>query len=158
MINPTSPIRIVALALLTCLLVPDALAGLTLKEDMFLGVWSPLVSKWERRVPVCVWNEDGVTLYRVTATGLAPGANFAMTNDIGDEVGYRVFWHTGKKLRQRERLRANTVSRKVFQFDNTRQCRSGPNAQLRIRANKRDIDSAIPGIYNDTLLLVLSPL
>lgn len=158
MINPISPIKIVALVLLTCLLAPVALAGIVLKEDMFLGVWSPLVSKWERRVPVCVWNEDGVTLYRVTATGLAPGAQFAMTNDIGGEVGYRVFWHTGKKLRLRERLRANTVSRKVFQFDNTRQCRSGPNAQLRIRANKRDIDSAIPGIYSDTLLLLLSPL
>jgi len=147
-----------ALVLLTLMISRVAVGGITVNDNLFLGVWSPLINKWEKTIPICVWSEDGDTLYRVTASGLASGTQYAMTNDIGGQVRYRVFWHSGRRFKQRERLRSNIVSQGVFNFDLSRQCNSGPNAQLRVRVNKRDIDTAIPGIYNDTLILMLSPL
>ena len=140
-------------------LAGDLLAdGISVADDLYLGVWSPRISKWETTVPVCVWSEDGNTLYRVSASGQASGNQFALLNDIGDSVNYKVFWHTGRRFRQRERLQPNTASRRVYTFDSSRQCIGGPSAEIRVRLNKREIDAAIPGIYNDSLLFILSPL
>lgn len=127
-------------------------------DDLFLGVWSPFTSKWEASIPVCVWTESSDTLYKVTATGLLPGNRYYLTNDIGDQVSYSVFWHFGTNVNSKEKLRSGVLSRRNYVFSENKQCTDGPSAQISVKLNKNQINRAPPGIYDDTLLLMFSPI
>lgn len=127
-------------------------------DDLFLGVWSPFTAKWETSIPVCVWTETADSLYKVTVTGQQPGTQYFVTNDVGDKATYRVFWYFGQNLKQKERLRSGVLSRRNFPFSDNRLCTNGPSARITVRLNKKQISEAPPGIYNDTLLLMFSPL
>ncbi len=147
------------LRLVACLILSwsftVAAAGVTIDGDLFLGVWSPMQSRWESRVPVCVSGDSDQAPYRVLAAG-AHSENFAMANELGDQVRYNVFWHTGKNYQQREALKTSVASRKVYVEQGG--CQIQPSGYIRVRLNKRDIDNAIPAIYQDTLVVMLSPL
>ncbi len=130
-------------------------AGVSVSGDLFLGVWSPQQSQWESRVPVCVSEDADDAPYRVVATG-DHASVFALANELGDQVGYRVFWHTGNNYNRRERLRPSSPSR--WSYTDSGNCDVQPTAYIRVRLEKRDIDQAIPAIYQDTLVVMLSPL
>ena len=132
--------------------------GASIKDDLFVGVWSPFRSKWETDVPVCVWSEDGNNLYQVSAGGTVTSTDFRLSNDVNDTIEYRVFWHTGRGFNRRERLQPNILSRKNYRFSDTAQCIDGPSARIRVRLNRRAVNAAPPGIYNDQLVLTISPL
>ncbi len=106
-------------------------------------------------MPVCISNDTDQSLYRVLATGNHAN-NFALANELGDQVRYRVFWHTGNNFRQREALEASVASRRVY--NRRGDCQIEPAGYIRVRLNKQDIDNAIPAIYQDTLVVMLSPL
>lgn len=144
--------------LILLLTIGTAVAGgVIVNDDLYLGIWTPIASRWETRVPVCIWSEDE-SAYRISVSGASVGRRFMLNNDIGDQVWYRVYWHTGKNYKKRERLRPTIPSRRAYAFSPERNCTDGFNAQIRVRVSKRQIDRAPPGIYNDTLLLILSPL
>ncbi len=132
--------------------------GAIIKDELFIGVWSPFRARWETKVPVCVWNEDGKTLYQVSATGSNGNTDFRLSNDVNNTIQYRVFWHTGRAFNRRERLQPNILSRSSYPFSTSAQCVDGPSALIRVRLNRRAVDTAPPGIYNDQLVLTISPL
>jgi len=149
----------VILSLLMCCLLSWPLAvtagGVSVEGDLFLGVWSPQQSRWESTVPVCITGDSSQSLFRVVASG--DNANvFALSNDLEDQVRYKVFWHTGKNYKRREALAPATPSRKAYAGSG--QCRKQPTGYLRVRLNRKDIENAIPAIYQDNLVLMLSPL
>ncbi|MBX2885302.1 MAG: hypothetical protein KTR32_35435 [Granulosicoccus sp.] len=131
--------------------------GVIVEEDLFVGVWSPHARRWVKEVPVCIWSEDA-DRFRVIATGLSPGQRFAVSNGMGDLVRYNVSLRSGRRFRSRETLRQNIPSRRVYRSSTNELCIDGENARVRVVVNKRQIDRAVPAIYTDTLLLVLSPL
>lgn len=122
--------------------------------DLFLGVWSPLQSRWESRVPVCVATDASQSPYRIVAFGQNP-SQFALSNELDDHVRYTVIWHTGKNYTRADRL-ASLVPSKAY--GDAGNCQSRPTGYIRVQLNKRDIDNAIPAVYQDTLLVMLSPL
>ncbi len=145
--------------LLTALLCPVSLfaVGISDIDDLFIGVWSPFGSNWEKSVPVCVTGEASETAYRIRASSLNNPAQFKLNNNIGDNVRYRVFWYTGDALERRERLRPDRESRRAYRFSTGSSC-SSSNATLSVRISNRDIRRAVPAIYDDTLLITLSPI
>lgn len=133
-------------------------AGISIEDDLFIGVWSPFSSRWETEAPVCVWGDVAGEMFRVTATGLASDVNFVLSNRIGDGIDYRVFWYANRRSSRREELSSGVPSRNAIIGEQLRDCAQGANARIRVRIRRRDIDRAVPGIYDDTLLVVLSPL
>jgi len=131
--------------------------GLSVEEDLYLGVWSPYASTWQTEIPICIWSEEG-DFFRITASGLAPGRKFSLTNNLQQTVPYKVFLLDGKRFRRRERLRQNVPSRRIYPSAESRFCHRGYTARVRVKLNKKQIDRAVPAIYSDTLLLILSPL
>lgn len=130
--------------------------GVVVNDDLFVGVWHPSARRWQKEVPICIWSENG-DRFRIIATGLSPGQNFSVSNDLGNLVRYNVILRSGQRFRGRERLRQNTPSRRVYRSSATEQCVNGESARIQVVINKRQIDRAIPSVYSDTLLLVLSP-
>lgn len=130
--------------------------GLVLEDDFYLGVWSPYARSWQKDVPICIWSEDG-DRFRIVATGLSPGQRFSVANGLGDLVRYNVTVRSGRRFRAREQLRQNIPSRRVYPSSKTEFCTDGESARVRVVVNKRQIDRALPAIYTDTLLLVISP-
>ena len=130
-------------------------SSVSVEGDLFLGVWSPMQSRWESRVPVCVSGEASQSPYRIVAFGQNP-SQFALTNELDDPVRYKVFWHSGKNYKRRDRLTPSVPSRRAY--GDTGNCHSRPTGYIRVDLNKRDIDNAIPAVYQDTLVIMLSPL
>ncbi len=112
-------------------------------------------SRWESRVPVCVSSDASQSPYRLVAFGQNP-SQFALTNELDDQVRYKVLWHTGKNYQRRDHLAPSVPSSRVY--GNAGNCQSKPTGYIRVRLNKQDIDKAIPAIYQDTLVIMLSPL
>ena len=129
--------------------------SVSIEDDLFLGVWSPMQTRWESKVPVCVEADTVQSPYRVVAAGRNPNT-FALTNNIADQVRYNVFWHTGKHYKRRDELSPSVPSKRAY--PNNGDCRSRPTGYIQVSLNRQDIDSAIPGVYQDTLVLMLSPL
>lgn len=137
--------------------IAHAANGIQIEDDLFMGVWSPYVRRWRAEVPLCLWSDEG-DLFRITASGLTPGNAFSLTNDLGDQVRYKVILHSGRLFKRRERLRQDRPSRLTYPSAVTQYCQRGYTARIRVDLNKGDIDRAIPAIYSDTLMLVISPL
>lgn len=127
-------------------------------DDLFVGVWSPFVSRWEKTVPVCIWSDTDNTSYRVIANGIQPGHKYLLTNEVGDTIPYKIFWGTGTNFKRRERLYPNQPSKRTYTYDHQEKCGGRPNSQIRVRIAKKKLDAAPAAIYQDTILIMLSPL
>ena len=132
-----------------------------LEKDIFLGVWSPFASKWETKTPLCVWTQDTETSFRITASGSNSSSVFVLNSGdgaAGEEVRYEVSWRASPGRGRREKLSAGLSSKGTYPYSNDVQCGGGFNGEITVRLVKKDIDRASPGIYNDALLLMLSPI
>lgn len=127
-------------------------------DDLFVGVWSPFAARWEKTVPVCIWSDSDDTSYRVIVSGIQPGNKFLLTNDVGDTIPYKVFWHTGSNFKRRERLYPNRASKRSYSYKTSEKCGGVPSSQLRVRIVKKKLNAAPAAIYQDTILVMLSPL
>ncbi len=130
-------------------------SGVQQLGDVHFGVWSPFVQRWTQRSPVCITADNAGGIFRIMATGLSPGLTFSLTNDINTQVSYKLFWHTGTKYRQRERLQSGVASRKVYTYSTTQNCADGPTGMLRVLLDQGDLAAAVPAVYSDTLLLMV---
>ncbi len=127
-------------------------------DDLFVGVWTPFAARWEKTVPVCIWDNQADTVYRVIVNGIQSGNKFLLSNEVGDTIPYKVFWETGKKFKHREQLYPNQRSKRSYSYDQNEKCGGMSSSQLRVRIVKKKLNSAPAAIYQDTILLMLSPL
>lgn len=128
-------------------------------EDFDFGVWSPFLSRWQKSVPVCIWDADGSqSLFRVEATGLVSNRLFRLQNDIGERVAYRLHWGGSSNTSQREKLSPNIPTNRVYQSSDTHRCATGPSGMLRLTINPKALANAPPGLYSDTIILTITPL
>lgn len=131
--------------------------GVQKLDDVHFGVWSPFVKRWTQRSAVCITGDGSGGIFKLVATGQTPGQTYALTNDINTRVGYRLFWHTGPKYRQRERLTSGTTTRKVYTYSTAPSCSDGPTGMLRVLLDQGELEAAVPAVYSDTLLLMVVP-
>jgi len=143
------------LSLLLC--GPVFAGGIILKNDLFVGVWSPFGTRWEAKTPVCIWSEKPGESFRITASGQYPGTGFRLLSDSEDTVGYGVLWYPNTANSNGTRLRSGLSSSSSIVADSNVECGGGANSSIYIRVFRRQIESAAPGVYGDTLLVVLSP-
>ena len=134
--------------------MPAAPADVELGGDLSLGEWSPRRSRFLATVPACV-SGDARESYRVSVSGQADDG-FAMRNDIGDEIAYRVRWYARGDRGRRENLRPGEPSRRAYRFQSRTECEAGEAPGLEVRARERDVDRAAPGRYRDVLVLTVS--
>lgn len=153
-------LRQIILITLLCVVVNNGHANQALiTEDFDFGTWTPFSSRWQKSVPVCVWDETNPgTSFRIEATGFASRRNFRLSNDIDVQIPYRVHWSAGPSFRRNENLRPGTRSSGIFTSQDTSRCASGPTGLLRVTINSNRLQSAEPGIYSDTIVLTISPL
>ena len=140
---------------LSALAVQGLAGGLTIVDDLFVGVWSPFGSRWEAESSVCVTGDGS---FRVVATSVERGDRFALGNGAGDEVPYALFFRHRDRPGRGASLSPGVPSKKAVSGHPVTGCAGGANARVRVRVDRRAIDDAPPGIYADTLLLTLSPL
>lgn len=129
--------------------------GISVGDDLFIGVWSPFGKRWEAEASVCIWGED---VFRVIASSVELGNVFALSDSGGARVPYRVFWRRRDAPGRGQELDPGVPSRRSIAGDARFECAGGVNARIRVKVERRDIDRAPPGIYDDTLMLTLSPL
>lgn len=146
-----------ALAASLCLAVGGGVlaAGVSVGDELFIGVWSPFGSRWEAEADVCIWG-DGA--FRVIAASVERGDTFALSNGAGDRVAYRVFWRRRDAPGRGQELEATVPSQHSVAGDPRFECGGQANSRIRVRVDSGEIDRAPPGIYGDTLMLMLSPL
>lgn len=132
--------------------------GLSVDSELDLGTWSPFVSQWQSESTVCAWSDSSNDFYNVTASSLAAGSDFELTNDIGDSVAFSVYWRSSENSPVWENLLFGVLSSDTYAFASAAQCIGGPTAEVRVEIDKAEIDAALPGVYSDTLLLTVSPL
>ena len=135
-------------------------AAVDVDDDLMLGVWSPQRGRFVAAVPACVSRDpdEPAGAYRITAAGGATDGGFAMVNDVGDEIPYRVRWFAEGDSGRRETLRAGTPSKRTYAYRTSADCAAGDVSGLEARARERDVDRAPPGVYRDVLVLTVSPL
>lgn len=150
----------IACAIVSCAVIYNASANqAVITDDFDFGSWSPFLTRWQKSVPVCVWDSTGSqTIFRVQAAGLVSNVRFRLANDIGDRVPYRLHWRGGSNTNGRERLVPNMASRRVYRINDTSRCASGPTGLLQLTINTRALARVPTGIYSDTIVLIISPL
>lgn len=137
---------------------PVQAGGIAIKDDLFVGVWSPFGSRWEAEAPVCIWGDAAGESYRVIATGLSSDTDFELSSDSDERITYRVLWFPRAGRNRRDRLAPGVPSRSSIVADSSPECTGGANSSIRVTIPRRQINRAPPGIYDDTLLVILSPL
>lgn len=139
-------------------------ASVRIDEDLFLGVWSPQLTRWQKTIPVCISQSadatGGATTYRVTVSSVNGPTNngFALLNSIGDPVAYRVRWFRSGSKGQGEALQPGVPSRRSYAYASDPACLGDDPPGLEAIVQRRTIDRAPPGIYADTLLVTIAPL
>jgi len=128
--------------------------GISIVDDLFIGVWSPFGTRWEAEAGVCIQGDES---FRVYASSIGGNA-FALRDGGLSEVPYQVFWHPDDEPGDGERLEPDAPSRSAIVGASVVDCGGGSNARIRVRIGRLAIERAAPGIYGDTLLLTLSPL
>ena len=146
---------LLGLLLAPLLCAPTLGSGISVDDDLFIGVWSPFGKRWEAEAGVCVWGEG---VFRVIASSVELGNVFALSDSGGGEVPYRVFWRRRDAPGRGQELDPGVPSRRSISGDARFDCAGAVNARIRVKVERRDIDRAPPGIYDDTLMLTLSPL
>ena len=142
---------------------PSVEAEVGIDGDLFLGVWSPQRTRFVASVPVCVSRspDEVQGAYRLTvssATGNVPGEDFVLLNGVGDAVPYRVRWFADGPDGPAERLRPGVASRRSYPYRTPTECLEGRAASLEARVRARDVARAPAGVYDDTLVLTVSPI
>lgn len=128
-------------------------------EDFNFGSWSPFLTRWQKTVPVCVWNSSGgENIFRVHASGLVSNSKFRLDNEVGDKVAYRLHWRDGSNTTRREKLFPNIESSGVYRGNDSSRCASGPTGLLQLTINSNALNKAPTGVYSDTIVLTISPL
>jgi len=147
-------------ALLSCASIYSVSANqVQITEDFNFGSWSPFLTRWQKTVPVCVWNSSGgESIFRVLASGLVSNTKFRLGNDIGDKVAYRLHWRDGSNTNSREKLFPYIESSSVYRGNDSSRCASGPTGFLQLTINSNALNKAPTGIYSDTIVLTISPL
>ncbi len=134
-------------------------AKIDIREDFDFGAWSPLVSRWKKVVPVCIWDESvSETSFKVVAGGSNSSRRFRLKNDINDKIAYRVHWRDSNAYTSKERLKANVSSSQIYKSNDTNRCQSGPTGFVEVTINRKALNEAAPGIYSDTLFVMISAL
>lgn len=135
-------------------------AAVEIDGDLLLGIWSQQRTRFVANVPACVYTEDGAAggAYRITVSGGASGTRFAMANDVGDTIPYRLRWYGSRGTSRREELSPGVPSRRAYAFRERAACLDGNVPELEAQARTRDVSRAPPGVYRDTLLLTVSPI
>lgn len=138
--------------------ISDSYAGTLMTDDFDLGVWSPFMKRVQKSVPVCIWSEwDQNSPFTLTVSS-ASGPRLQITNSINDAIPYRVHWLSGRGFNRRERLSSGVPSSRSYVSADTAACANGPTGMLRLTINARHLRDAPPGIYADTLQLMITPL
>lgn len=129
-----------------------------LPSHLHLGTWSPYAIFWEALTTVCLSHASAAGIYRVTATDTFFETHFSLTNEVGSQVPYSVFWGNGPSVHSEEQLKPGIPSKNIYTVSPNRHC--GPTAQkhMRVQVLRADFDNAIPGVYQGGVSLTLSPL
>ena len=158
------PVRRLARPSLLALLCAAVLAGtasafanVSVSGDLFVGVWTPTRNRWEATTPVCIWNEDGGA-YRIRVTGVGTGSDFALTDPGGFSIDYVLRWLRSGASGERESLRPGIASSRLYDFSVSEGCFDEEPPHLYVFINDRQLDLAPPGIYTDTLQVIIEPL
>lgn len=150
--------RILIASLLSsaCLFTVHA-GGIEVMDDFDFGTWSPLMTRWKKEVPVCIWDEESRQIsYRVVASGINDGTRFRLRNDIGDYLPYQVEWQDDQIVDSGERLKANVGSTSVYSSYDNHRCENGATGHLVVTISNNILQQATPGLYSDTLVLMIS--
>lgn len=132
--------------------------GLEFVRNLHLGSWSPFAAYWEGRSPVCAWTESEEIGFRIIALDQNNSNTFRLTNDIGDQVPFSLFWQDYNNPNSGEQLVAGRPSRNFYSFNSGNGCGISPNYLTRMRVDKADFDGVTPGVYESAVLLMLSPI
>lgn len=130
---------------------------MTISSDLFVGIWTPTRSKWEATTPVCVWNEDGGA-YRVRVNGLGNGSDYMLLDPGGFSIDYRLRWLRSGTRGAREQLHPGVASSRIYDFATVEGCFDEEPPHLNVNINDRLLDAAPPGIYTDTLFVIIEPI
>ena len=153
----TARVRAVLAALCLCGVAGSLASGIEIGGDLSIGTWSPFRSSWEAVTPVCVWRGDEKAgPFRILASGLDPGPTFAMRDRSGYRLPYSVVWESGGGRSQP--LVSGELLRSAIPGARAPGCAGDPTASIRVRVEPIDIERAPPGVYRDTLMLMISPL
>lgn len=147
-------------AALSCAVIYSASASeVAVTEDFDFGIWSPFSERWQKSVPVCVWDSSGADLlFTVQATGLASNQQFGLQNSMGNLIPYRLHWLDESNSRLRSSLSPNQPSTNIYRGDDLSRCESGPTGILQMTLDTKALTEAMPGIYTDTIVLTISAL
>ena len=119
-------------------------------DDIDLGSRSHLRTS-ERVVDrLCVYSSTGA--YAITATS-ANGAFELASDDVPGTIPYRLQWISGS-VRD---LEPGVPVGGLVGHDSDIDCRGRTNASFRVIVTPRDFNAADPGVYGDTLMLVVMP-
>lgn len=132
-------------------------AAVSVSGELFFGIWSPTRNQWEATTPVCVTDREGGA-YRVRVSGLAGGEEFALLDPGGYSVDYRLSWLRSGTRGEREQLTAGVASQRVYQSSTEANCIDAEPPHLQARINDRTLDLAPPGVYRDTLFIIIEPI
>jgi len=127
-------------------------------QNLEFGSAFPFMQNWERRSPVCVWNESKNIYYRVEARGYNNSSKFQLMNEMGDSLPYFLFWHRQSSYKPSEQLLPGRLSNQVYSFSNRPECGGEMNATLSARLAIQQVTNAHPGNYFDTIAITISPL
>lgn len=119
-------------------------------SDVDLGARSSLASSERYTERLCVYSSTGA--YAVTATSIN-GAFELRSDDAPSVIIYRLQWVSGGA---RDLQPAVTIGGLLGNSNNI-DCNGGQNASFRIIISASNFNSAEPGVYSDTLMLLVRP-
>ena len=148
------------IAALSCAAIYSASANqVAVTGDFDFGTWSPFFERWQKSVPVCVWDSSGADLlYNVQATGLTSNKQFELRNNLGETIPYHLYWLDESNSSLRSKLSPNLPTNNIFRGDDLSRCESGPSGNLQMTLDTRALGEATPSIYTDTIVLTISAL
>jgi len=125
----------------------------SINDDFDFGLWNPFLTKWQKRVPVCVWDEiNPDSTFKIEVSGMSRGRKFRLAGDTNTKIPYDVHWLHGSAYQDSEKLKSGKSSNGVFYSRDANRCASGATI------DPTKLGSAPTGIYSDTLVVTISPL
>ena len=121
-------------------------------DDVNMGTWAGgTMTSFEF---ACTFSTT--TQYRVTATSTnGAGQWHRLIDGSGNFLRYLVHWRDSNNLQRRLRHNRQSV---VFSSNATAvDCGGATNTRIRIRVREAWLTAAPPGVYNDTLTLLVQP-
>ena len=94
--------------------------------------------------------------YQVVMFGDGSGGRFEVSNGV-NSIPYRVFYNDRPQSTGANRVRPSQVLSRQRRASDQLDCTDGLNANIRIDLRARDLTSALPGRYQGTLTMTISP-